>query len=37
MLFNLDYSQVDMCGAACEAVVIHRKQAATMQIGLPGG
>jgi len=34
-LTNLNYSQMDMCGAACEAVAIHREQAATMQIHLP--
>ena len=36
-LSNLDYSQVDMGGAACEAVVVHREQAVTKQIGLPKG
>jgi len=34
---SLDYSQADMRGAACEAVVVQREQAVTKQIGLPEG
>ena len=33
----LDYSQADMRDTACEAVVLHREQAVTMQSGLPEG
>jgi hypothetical protein len=31
----LNYSQMDKCGAACEAVAIHRDLAAIKQIHLP--
>jgi hypothetical protein len=34
---SLDYSQVDMHGAAYEAVFIYCEYAATKQIGLPEG
>jgi len=34
---TLDYSRVDMRGAACEAVFIYCECAATKQIGLPEG
>jgi len=33
----MDYPQMDMRGAACEGVAVHREQAATKQIRLPGG
>jgi hypothetical protein len=35
MLSILNDSPMDMCGAACEAVAIHRDLAATKQIHLP--
>jgi len=36
-LIDLDYSQVDMRGAAYEAVFIYCECVATKQIGLPEG
>jgi hypothetical protein len=35
--YNLGYSQVEMHGAAYEAVIIYCECAATKQIGLPEG